>query len=164
MFRFPQRKTHLVAYFALTVWLVAFMGCASKKPSSASPAVFKESESESAAELEKPRSLPPGRVSSRPRSYNSTAATTPDQADWVYKKSAPKQPPLSMFEESILLGQVRATLKKVSEGANVESVKVRNRTALLGVNNSVNSDAARRIGESLLNQTRLEEVRLKPTL
>lgn len=163
--RFPQRKFLLALGFI--GWCLAGMGCASRHPSASTTVTPAE-----AGSPEKPKPLtrslpapPPELKPSTPRTFIFTPAPappTPPTNGWTYRKSPTTRPSLSLFEEAVLLGQVRGALKKLPEGDTVSSSKVKNRTALLRVTPKLDTTGARQIGDRLLEIPSLDEVQISP--
>lgn len=105
---------------------------------------------------------PPVLKPTTPRTFEFTPPSEHPAEGWVYRKSVSPGNGLSLFEEAVLLGQVRGTLKKIPAGAEVTQTKLKNRTAFLIVSPRIDTPLARQIGDCLLELKNLEEVRITP--
>ena len=160
----PKRKTRLALCLLIGLSGGFVGGCASREPASAPvPVEIRPSEAKQvspASPLPTP-SLAPAPAAARSQSLRLAPAPEKLPEEWIYRKSGPARSPLSLFEESILLGQVRSKLKTIPEATKVESIKVQNRVVWLGVTPGLTGAKAARIGDTLLKETRVDEVRIR---
>ena len=162
--RFPQRKT---LYALVILGGLAAGGCASrtepKAISPSTPAKIEAAATGPTAPLTRSMPAPPPVLKpTTPRTLEFTPPPERTPEGWTYRKPASDRPTLGLFEEAVLLGQIRGALKQFPAGSEVKTTKVKNRTALLIVSPRVDNALAREIGARLLELKSLEEVRLTP--